>query len=268
MIRALSSVILFAATAIVSSLLALILANIPNLLDGGSLDSNLLLENPLALPGAMLFSYAVLFTLLVLFRLVRFPLWQKRTALPIRRLWLALLAMLILGTGLSMLIAPLNLEDPDTMAVFEQLARNPLGVLLLVLVGPFIEECVFREGILSALRAKQWHAWSAAVVSAVLFAAVHANLLQAIPAFAMGLLLAAFYIGTNDIRLPLAAHILNNALAAITLLFPEIDELESSMNPSVSYTIGAMLTLIGAVLGVLWWRTQRNYVLSKFMQKG
>ncbi len=144
------------------------------------------------------------------------------------------------------------------MAMKDKMAHTPIGMFVLVIAGPFVEEVVFREGMLSALRQSRYHAMRAAFLSAALFAVVHGNLAQALPAFTLGLLLAAFYIATGDLRLPLMGHILNNALAVITILLPGFDAFEQSLDTLTSIIAGALFCSIGLVFALKWWRIQRK----------
>ncbi len=259
-------VLLFAVAMVVTSLLAGLFANFGDLLHGAAFDATLLPDSPNAFAAAKLICDALLVLLLFALRYIPFPLWRRRTGMPLCSVWRALLAVFLLAVGLSLLVGPWQTVDPLMERMFEAMAHAPLGILVLVVVGPLTEELVFREGILSALRSARYHALAAALISALLFAVVHGNLAQGIPAFGIGLLFAAFYIATNDIRLPLMGHLLNNALAVLILVIPGASDLESSMNPSLSVLLGSVLTLLGIAVAFSWWRTQRAASLKKIAE--
>ncbi len=259
-------VLLFAVAMVVTSLLAGLFANFGNLLHGSAFDASLLPDSPNAFAAAKLICDALLAVLLFALRYIPHPLWHRRTCVPLCSVWRALLAVLLLALGFSLLVGPWQTVDPLMERLFEGMAHAPLGILVLVVVGPLTEELVFREGILRALRAARYHALVAALISALLFAVVHGNPAQGIPAFGIGLLFAAFYIATNDIRLPLMGHLFNNALAVLILVVPGASELESSMNPPLSAFLGALFVLLGIAVAFSWWRIQRAASLEKIAE--
>ena len=53
------------------------------------------------------------------------------------------------------------------------------------------------------------------------------------------------YFRTNDLRLCLTAHVLNNTLAIILLFFPELETAFSGISAPILSTIAAVLILAG-----------------------
>ncbi len=265
MIRTLVLVVLFGITLLTTTIFGSLLANIPAMAAGESYDALRLLDAPASYASAGLTAYALLVLLLLALRYVRFPLWHRKTCTPLRGTPLALTALVLLALGMSFIVMPFNVEDPTTMAMMEKMAHTPLGLFMLVIAGPAVEELVFREGMLTALRKSRYHAVRAAFLSAALFAVVHGNLAQAIPAFTLGLLLAAFYIATGDLRLPLMGHILNNGLAVATILIPGFEEAGQSFSPATSIIMGCIFSLAGLLLAIKWWKKQRKASMEWIM---
>lgn len=86
------------------------------------------------------------------------------------------------------------------------------SVLMIVVIGPFAEEVVFRGFIFSALRDRLGLGW-ALILSGAIFAVFHVDPKVMLPIFVTGVLLAWLYHKTGSIWPPLVAHSLQNALA-------------------------------------------------------
>lgn len=151
---------------------------------------------------------------------------------------------LIVSLGTSLVLSPLNLPDGGQTTVFEGMATDPVCLLLLVVVGPVFEELVFREGIVRSLFAKGWSNVAASAVAALLFAVVHGNLAQGVPAFVLGLVLGLVYVASGDVRVTAVMHIANNALAVLFMLYPGIEEFLTPEMPEIAVFIGILLILV------------------------
>jgi membrane protease YdiL (CAAX protease family) len=79
------------------------------------------------------------------------------------------------------------------------------------LIGPVLEETLFRGMILQSLR--PWGDWFAIVASSVLFGMFHLNLVQAIPAALMGLVLGFAAVEAESVLPAVLLHIFNNSLS-------------------------------------------------------
>jgi len=85
-------------------------------------------------------------------------------------------------------------------------------------LGPVIEEFVFRGIIMGGLL-KSYSNKIALLLSALIFAIVHLNLVQGMVAFLLGLLLGYIYIKTHLIYLCMLTHIINNTFFFSLFLF-------------------------------------------------
>ena len=136
---------------------------------------------------------------------------------------------------------------PNEMeGVFNNLSNSLVGALSIAILGPIAEELIFREGIARQLRSLGMRTFWAALLSGAAFGMVHMNLAQAIPAIILGTALGLHYFRTNDLRLCLTAHVLNNTLAIILLFFPELETAFSGISAPILSTIAAVLILAGA----------------------
>ncbi len=103
---------------------------------------------------------------------------------------------------------------PDLMKIeFRELATNPWGILAVAVVGPIVEELVFREGIIRYLLRHGEHRKYAVLFSAVMFGLIHLNPAQIPFAVVMGIILGVIYVKSGSIILTSLIHILNNSAA-------------------------------------------------------
>ena len=131
----------------------------------------------------------------------------------------ALLGILAAVVGIfSTDMASEMLNLPDMMEdVFMDLAKNFWGILGIAIVGPIVEELVFREGIQGSLERSGKPFWLAAVVSALCFGLIHLNPAQIPFAFVMGLILSVIYHKTGNAVVTSIIHILNNSIAVLQM---------------------------------------------------
>lgn len=92
-----------------------------------------------------------------------------------------------------------------------------LAFMALIIIAPIVEETLFR-GLLFPSLAQRFGVVAAAVMSSVLFGAIHAQLNVAIVTFLLGLLLAWLYYKTDSLWPAIMLHSLKN-LVAFVLIF-------------------------------------------------
>lgn len=88
-------------------------------------------------------------------------------------------------------------------------ARTPAYFLYVGLIGPVLEELVFR-GILFNCCSGKYGRWYPVFITALLFAVSHRNPVQFVSAICMGLVLGSLLTLTGDIRITMMIHISNN----------------------------------------------------------
>jgi membrane protease YdiL (CAAX protease family) len=139
----------------------------------------------------------------------------------------------------------------DVRTVSEWLELVVIGVI----AAPFVEELFFR-GILLHRWARRWGTGTAVVASSALFAVMHD---EWIGHFLFGVAMAALYLRTRRLWMPIAAHALNNLTAA---LFTLVDVLRHSPPETTTiaelrgeWPVGAAALVSGIVL--LGWYLRR-----------
>jgi membrane protease YdiL (CAAX protease family) len=94
-----------------------------------------------------------------------------------------------------------------------------LIIILIVLIGPIVEELICRKLIIDRLSV--WGDHIAILFSAVAFGLIHANLYQFFYAAMLGALLGYVYTRTRDVRYTILLHMLFNFMGSIVGLWVE-----------------------------------------------
>ncbi|RNL57409.1 CPBP family intramembrane glutamic endopeptidase [Arthrobacter oryzae] len=145
----------------------------------------------------------------------------------------SLVAMLILTAVLVALSGPVqtSANQAGLQALMQQVPAW-LMVPLLVIVGPFVEEYIFRHLLIGKL-SRRINLWACCALSVVLFAALHivgqeAVTLQALmPYLAMGAVLVFVYVWTGkNVMFAYLVHAAKNLLAVIFIYAVPPDVLE------------------------------------------
>jgi len=87
----------------------------------------------------------------------------------------------------------------------------PQGLFFYGIVGPLIEEILFRAICYNILKKMFGSRW-AIFISALMFGIYHGNIVQGIYSFIMGVLIAVGYEYSRDFKIPVASHGLTNMI--------------------------------------------------------
>jgi membrane protease YdiL (CAAX protease family) len=143
------------------------------------------------------------------------------------------------------------LFDARTLQEWMELA------LMGVVAAPVVEELFFR-GFLLQRWARRWGTAPAVVASSALFAVLHG---EWIGHFVFGVAMAALYLRTRRLWMPMAAHALNNGVVA---LFSLIDVLRHA--PPDTTTLAELrgewpvgIVTLAAGIVALWWYLRRYW---------
>lgn len=192
--------------------------------------------------------------LLLIALLWRFRLAGEKKSYPKAAEWLTgktLLSgagILALAFGVNIMLEPLNLSDLGLEATFEGMRSDVLCILMLCIVGPWLEELIFRDGILRHLAQHGIKPVWAVIVSALLFGLVHGDPAQMVPASLLGLVLGLLYVHTGNLSLCLPAHIINNSVAIGLMYIPGSSEWTKDLSVPAHIALGLPLLLVGALL--------------------
>ncbi|MBQ7343215.1 MAG: CPBP family intramembrane metalloprotease [Clostridia bacterium] len=126
----------------------------------------------------------------------------------------------IIGNLLNEMVGALtgNLPENSIATLIEEVPMW-LIVVLMVVIGPIVEELICRKLIIDRLSA--WGDHIAILFSAVAFGLLHANLYQFFYAALLGALLGYVYTRTRDVRYTILLHMLFNFMGSIVGLCVE-----------------------------------------------
>lgn len=114
-------------------------------------------------------------------------------------------------------------QSQNTQDIMKLARQSPYIILVVTLIGPFIEEIIFRKIIFGSLK-RYMNFWFAGIISALLFAAAHADG-HLIIYGSIGLVLAFLYHKTKRIYVSMIAHASLNSIATILALSPQVQHL-------------------------------------------
>jgi uncharacterized protein len=107
----------------------------------------------------------------------------------------------------------------NTEMIVELAKATPALILVVAVIGPILEEIIFRMIIFGSLY-KRYNFWVAAIISSVIFAAVHMDFEHILVYTFMGVVFAFLYVKTKRIIVPIAAHVaLNSFVMLVQVVF-------------------------------------------------
>lgn len=177
---------------------------------------------------------AFIIGLIIIWSLLRSRLRDEREQYPIglRKIiawsiigfFLAWIGQLI-AIAIEMQILDIRPGSENTDLVVQLAQQNIWFLLLPAILGPIIEELVFRKVIFGSLRNRMGiHA--SAVVAALIFAVAHMDLTHTLIYFVMGLVFTFLYVKTNRIIVPIIAHMSMNTMAVVAQMLVDPEQLE------------------------------------------
>lgn len=131
----------------------------------------------------------------------------------------------------SVLGAEQNSANTDLIVEISRL--NPIFIIVPAVVGPVLEEFIFRKIIFGYFNAR-FNFWVGAIVSSLLFGLAHMEFTLLLVYVAMGFVFAFLYAKTKRIIIPIAVHMLLNSIAVIGQLVIDPEKLEQMMNETIS----------------------------------
>lgn len=118
---------------------------------------------------------------------------------------------LIYDQTLAHLLTSLFDSSSITQAVDSAFGNPYIGFLLIVIITPIYEEILYR-GILFKGICKHYTPFVGIIISSILFAVMHFNIIQSAHALFLGILLAYIYHHTESLTITTLVHISNNIL--------------------------------------------------------
>ncbi|WP_431028196.1 lysostaphin resistance A-like protein [Lysinibacillus sp. LZ02] len=125
----------------------------------------------------------------------------------------------IVGASIEMLLG-IEAGSENTATLVEIAKLSPVMIIVIALIGPILEEFVFRRVVFGSLIQVQNFLFSA-VISAVVFAAIHFDFTHIILYTICGLIFAFLYYKTKRLLTSIVAHILLNSFVCVVQLYGE-----------------------------------------------
>lgn len=168
--------------------------------------------------GIISFITALLIILLLLRKDEDFPARDK-AGMGITFVWMIaglFLAYLsqIIAVNIEMRLLGIKPGSENTEHLVEIARRTPWFILVTSIIAPILEEIVFRKILFGALY-KRFNFFIAAIISSLVFAAVHAEFVHLLIYTSMGLVFAFLYAHTKRIIVPIAAHVMMNTIVVL-----------------------------------------------------
>ncbi len=151
-----------------------------------------------------------------------------------------LVSFLLLGILTGTILAGLMPENYSEYSSAFGLGTGNMGIietLWLVVAAPVAEEIMCRGVVFKAVRSGHGF-WLAAIISSLLWAVIHMDLIQGISTFILGLLLALLMEKFGSLWVCIGAHMLNNVIAILPSdVFTLPNELKYRVIMAVAVTV-------------------------------
>lgn len=153
---------------------------------------------------------------------------------------LAFIAQMI-AAQIEMLLG-IEMGSENTEELIKIAKVTPIFIIVTSIIGPIFEEIIFRQIIFGSLY-KKFNFWIAAIVSSLIFAAVHFDFTHIIIYTAMGFVFSFLYVKTKRILVSILAHVsMNTFVVLVRIIFADnMEKLEQQYEQMQSF-IGGFLS--------------------------
>ncbi|MBU8908557.1 CPBP family intramembrane glutamic endopeptidase [Desertibacillus haloalkaliphilus] len=140
---------------------------------------------------------------------------------------------------IEMILFGIEPGSENTEVIVEFAKVTPMFIIVIAVIGPILEEIVFRMVIFGALY-KRFNFWIAVLGSSILFAVVHMDFTHLLVYTAMGFVFAYLYVKTKRIIVPIIAHVaINSFVVLVQVVFGErLAELQDQLEQIQSFIGG------------------------------
>ncbi|GGH83354.1 membrane protease YdiL (CAAX protease family) [Pullulanibacillus pueri] len=129
-------------------------------------------------------------------------------------------------------------KSENTEQIMDLVRITPFAAFVVAIVGPILEEIIFRKIIFGWI-SKKTNVWIGAIISALLFALLHMDK-HIIIYGGIGCTLAFLYVKTKRIIVPIIAHCSLNTFALIMTFTPAIQDLLEKQQQTVHFLRGLL----------------------------
>lgn len=111
-------------------------------------------------------------------------------------------------------------QSANTQEILSVIDKIPLMIVVSSIIGPILEEIIFRKVIFGSLY-KRFNFFIAALISSIIFGLAHMELEHLLLYSAMGFTFAFLYVQTKRILVPIIAHVSMNTFVVIVQMYYE-----------------------------------------------
>ncbi|WP_071396423.1 CPBP family intramembrane glutamic endopeptidase [Bacillus tuaregi] len=115
----------------------------------------------------------------------------------------------------------IEIGSDNTEQIVNLIKTAPMVILVTSIIGPILEEIVFRKILFGALYTRL-NFFLAGLISSLIFAFAHGEPEHVLLYSAMGFTFAFLYVKTKRILVPIFAHVSMNTIVVIMQLYPDL----------------------------------------------
>lgn len=147
---------------------------------------------------------------------------------------------------------------PDWMAnTFDILTTGWVGILCITVLGPVLEELLFRGAVTKVLL-KKYNPTVAIILSGLIFGIFHMNPAQVVAATLIGFALAWIYYKTHSLIPCILIHIMNNSLSVyLDLKYPDVEVTSDMMMARPEFFVCLVLAIVMLILSLRMMNTYK-----------
>ncbi|MEW9503270.1 CPBP family intramembrane glutamic endopeptidase [Jeotgalibacillus marinus] len=139
----------------------------------------------------------------------------------------------------------IDVESENTASIIDLMSYVPIAAFAIAVLGPILEEIVFR-GVIFGWLYRKYNFFISGMLSALIFGVIHMDFTHILMYTAMGFAFAFLYAHTKRIIVPIIAHISINTFVVFTQFF-FADQLQEMIERSEALFI-LLRACIGGVL--------------------
>jgi uncharacterized protein len=149
---------------------------------------------------------------------------QNQASIPVSIFWSIFgIFLALFAQSIAVMIEQqlgIKAQSDNTQEILSIIQQVPLMIIVSSIIGPILEEIIFRKIIFGALY-KRFNFVISALISSVIFGLAHMELVHLLLYSAMGFTFAFLYVQTKRILVPIVAHVSMNTLVAIIQLYQQ-----------------------------------------------
>ncbi len=166
---------------------------------------------------------------------------RNQTSIPLSIFWSIFgIFLAFFAQSLAVLIEQqlgITPGSDNTQEILSIIKQVPLMIIVSSIIGPILEEIIFRKIIFGSLY-KRFNFVISALISSVIFGLAHMELAHLLLYSAMGLTFAFLYVKTKRILVPIFAHVSMNTFVAVVQIYQQ--EIENFLKNTQAF-IGGFL---------------------------